>query len=67
MTREEIAPILDGIRKSIEGKIKVHEDHLSKIDDESTKQFVKGCIAGLGLALLSIPLIETFDVKCNDV
>ena len=67
MTREEIAPILDGIKKSIEGRIKVHENQLSDIDDESIKQFVKGCIAGLGVALLSIPLIETFDVKCNDV
>jgi hypothetical protein len=67
MNKDEIAKILNDIEESIQKKIETHENSLSKLDDESKKQFIKGCICGLHNALLSIPLIETIGVECDDV
>jgi len=49
----------------IQNLIGLHNDKLKDITDEKQKQFMKGIIAGLQRALLTIPLIETLE-DCSD-
>lgn len=67
MTKEEVIIILNNIEESIQKKIETHENSLLKLNDKNKKQFIKGCICGLHNALMSIPLIETIGVQCEDV
>lgn len=47
------------IRNDINKSIDIHRKLLEKEKDESKKQFLRGCVAGLMSSLVKLPLIET--------
>jgi len=57
MTNKEL---IDQIHQSIQKKIEAHE---SKLEIFENDLFLKGCIAGLQNAMLSIPLVETLETE----
>lgn len=54
-TQKQIKAIEDEIRKTI----KKHEETLEKLNDNHTRDFMGGVIAGLRRSLLCFPLLET--------
>jgi hypothetical protein len=55
--------LIFSIEEKIQDLINKHQrDLLDKELKESTKQFLKGCITGLAMALIQIPLKETLNV-----
>lgn len=66
LKREEIAAIIDDIRRCIEDEIKRHETILPKCTTILSKGFYEGSIAGMRHVITLLPLPETINIKCED-